>query len=199
MTHFDTTMTRRLVALAVLGAATAGMASCSTGEDTDPAEADPTEVGTVSGAVELPDGAWAAATSAADQCEQATPQLIAGTIATVSGYDPDYSDEVGRQGYAALAPVQWDTFGTGDAEQRSDLTAATDAVAAQLCEGFAAAERIDPDADAATAEELALSVVLFGERYTTEYGVTPVGEENDPHMQRAHITDIQNATASVSA
>lgn len=191
---------RRLLAPTTAVALTLGMVACGSQSDTEAADhAAPTTIATAERDIDLPDGAWDAATAAAEQCDQATAALVAGTIATVSGYDADYSDQAGREGYGALTPVAWDKYGTDDPAERNDLDAATDAVAAQLCDGFAAAETIaeeDPDADV---DQLALSVVLFGERYTAEYGVTEAEAEHDPLDQRVQITAIQDAAASVSA
>lgn len=191
----------RLLAPASAVALTLGIVGCSSQDTETTDHAAVSTISTATGDIDLPAGAWDAATSAAERCNQATPELIAGTIATVSGYDAEYTDGVGREGYAALAPAQWQTFGTDNPDERADLAASTDAVAAQLCDGFAVAENLANDGGSTDdAEQLALSVVLFGERYTREYGITAedADADFDPHDQRAQISAIQDAAASVA-
>lgn len=181
----------------VLGVAIGlGLVGCQASEST---EAAPSSIDTVAGNITLPDGAWDAATEAAAQCDEITPELIAGVIATVSGYDAQYSDGSGREGYAAMPPVQWDSFGTGDNDDRADIHAATTAVGAQLCDAHTSARDLaeNPDDDTEV-EDLALAITLVGKSYVEREGIADVDDAHDPHLVRTQITDIQHATASVA-
>ncbi|MGV0870465.1 hypothetical protein [Corynebacterium kalidii] len=181
-------------------AATAALVGCAS-EDTSSAEAaadQPTSIETVAGPITLPEGAWSAAESAAEECEAVTPQLIAGTIATLSGYDAEYSDASGRAGYSAQVPVQWERWGTDAPEDRSDLTAANQALGKQLCSAFdSAASLADDPSDDFQRESVALAVVLAGEKYVEREGVPAIGDR-DPHLVRAQVSDILTAADSVA-
>lgn len=184
-------------------AATIGVAGCSTAT-TDTAEtssaAAPATVTVGDDEVTLPDGAWDAATTAADQCDQATAETIVGSIGVLSGYDGNYTDDSGREGYAALAPEQWKQWGTDDPADRNDLSAATTAVGNQLCHGYdVAGDLTDDPADDFEVESLALAVTLMGNDYVQREGIPPVGEHNDPFLVRAQVSDIQHAAESVTA
>lgn len=195
------TTTIRFFTAGLAVAATAGLIGCAA-DDTPTAEAaadQPTSIDTVAGTVTLPDGAWAAAEVAAHECEAVSPELIAGTIVTLSGYDAEYSDASGRAGYAAAAPEQWKQWGTGSLDDRTDLAAATEAIGTQLCSGFdTATTLVDDPADDFDVESHALAVVLMGEKYVEREGIAPMGDVHDPHLVRTQVSDIQHAAASVA-
>lgn len=188
---------------AVASLAVAGLTGCTSGTDTASAAETPTftPVDTVAVAaddVELPAGALDAARGAAEQCDAVTAELVVGKIAASSGYDPDYTADDGSAGIAGMYPEKWKDYGTGDLADRGDLEVSTDAVAAELCDAYAAAEELvdaHPDTDV---EDLALSITLVGQRYTAEYGVPDDAAATDYHDVRAQITEITDAADSVT-
>lgn len=194
------TTTRNLTVVLTLAAA-ATLVGCTAGTTTSAEAADtqPDSIETVAGPVALPDGAWAAAETAANECEAASPELIAGTIVTLSGYDAEHNDPSGRTGYAAMSPEQWKQWGTDSLDDRSDLTAASKAVSTQLCSGFDSATALaDDPSDTFDLESHALAVVLVGEDYVEREGIAPIGDVHDPHLVRTQVSDIQHAAASVA-
>lgn len=190
------TTNRTILTATVAGLAALAVAGCSSSDDAA-AEQAAGFTPVAEQTADIPDGAVQAATDAAEACEQVDPAQVVALIKTRSGYDTDFTASDGSAGIAGMYPVKWDTYGTGDLDERNDLDKASQATAAELCDAYSTAEDLADDGVDGTVEELALEITLVGEDYTARYGVPADDAEWDPHDVRAAVTTIQDTTEQV--